>query len=286
VQIAPRYGPDPIITMDGDATAILEPLLRQRRRLAATVAAFDEEQWATPSRCEGWTAQDVIRHLIGVDQFWRLSIERGSAGAPTRYLAGFDPKATPATMVDGGRAADPHATRDEYLAAVDDLGALVESLSDEQWASTAESPVGHVSVSVVAHHGLWDCWIHERDILLPLGVEPVREPDEVRASLRYAAALGPGFSLQTGARDGGAIVIAATDPDDRLLVAVTDHVAVGPAPGASIAVDAQEEVLTADAVELLEALSVRGPWPATVSTQQRAFLGGLETVFETVQPAT
>ena len=51
---------------------------------------------------------------------------------------------------------------------------------------------------MVAHHALWDCWVHERDIVLPLGLPTAIEPDEVRACLRYAAALSPAFAISSG----------------------------------------------------------------------------------------
>ena len=94
----------------------------------------------------------------------------------------------------------------------------------------AEAPPGHLSVSVVAHHALWDSWVHERDILVPLGVVPAVEADEVAACLRYAAALAPAVALNGGAVAAGRLAITASDPDLDLLVEVGDAVARRPGP--------------------------------------------------------
>ena len=52
-------------------------------------------------------------------------------------------------------------------------------------------------MSDVLHHALWDAWIHERDVLLPLGVSPTEEPDEVAALLDWRVlALQPLRKLQ------------------------------------------------------------------------------------------
>ncbi len=63
----------------------------------------------------------------------------------------------------------------------------------------------------VAHHALWDAWIHERDIAVPLGLSATEEPDEVLACLRYVAALGPAFALTADRARRGALVVDAGD---------------------------------------------------------------------------
>lgn len=35
----------------------------ERASLATDLASLSEEQWATPSQCEGWTVRDVIAHM-------------------------------------------------------------------------------------------------------------------------------------------------------------------------------------------------------------------------------
>src|SRR6187402_199779 len=99
MQLTPRYGSDPIITLDGSPSAIAAPAVRQRRRLAATLASFTDEQWAHPSRCEGWSSRDVIVHLDSTNAFWAFSAAEGLRGEPTRFLTTFDPVTSPAQLV-------------------------------------------------------------------------------------------------------------------------------------------------------------------------------------------
>jgi uncharacterized protein (TIGR03083 family) len=278
MEIAPRYDGDPIVTVDGDPAAVAEPFLRQRRRLAATLGTFTAEQWATQSRCDEWRVQDVVAHLTGTDGFWAASIKAGLAGAPSTYLAGFDPKATPAAMVDAVRAAPPAETLSGFLAATDALCDLVSSLDDAGWRARAESPAGHVGMSAVVHHALWDAWIHERDVSLPLGLGPEEHDDEILASLRYAAVLSPMFALQTGNDRTGALVLEVDKPSARVVVTVDGAVRVGDGDAPADAV-----VLRGGAVELLEALSVRAPLPHAVPDDQAWLVDGLTRVFETAQ---
>jgi uncharacterized protein (TIGR03083 family) len=279
MQLAPRYGTDPLVRIDGAPGAVGVPLLRQRRRFAAAVRALSPAQWATPSRCDGWRVQDVVAHLTTVDQFWNLSIASGLAGSPTRILAAFDPKATPAALVDAVRDTGPDETQAAYLEACEALCSTVESLDDDGWKALAESPAGHVSVAAAAHHALWDSWVHERDVLTPLGLDQVEEDDEVVAGLRYAAALGPALALQTSTARPGTIVLEVTRPAARVVVTVGDavHVGDGDAPADAL-------VLTGDAVDVLEALSVRAPWRQPIPAEHAWLLAGLTDVFETAPP--
>ena len=48
---------------DGDPAAIGQLIVGQRRRFGAALAALSDEQWAHPSRCEGWSARDVALHM-------------------------------------------------------------------------------------------------------------------------------------------------------------------------------------------------------------------------------
>lgn len=220
--------------------------------------------------------QDVVAHITSTDRFWAASVNGGVAGTPTRFLAGFDPKATPAALVDAVRDVPPDEALAGFVDATEALCGVVESLDDAGWHATAESPAGHVGMSAVLHHALWDAWIHERDILLPLGTTPPVEPDEVLCSLRYAAALSPGFALQADTAPGaGVLGLEVTAPDASIVVAVGDHVDVRDG-----AVSDGALVLRRDAVELLEALSVRVPLTADVPPDQAWLLSGLRDVFE------
>ena len=271
--LSPRYGVTPLLTLDDDPAAIGVPLIRQRRRLAETLGRLSEEQWSHPSRCDGWSALDVAIHLSSTNSFWEASIGSGVAGTPTEILASFDPVATPAQMV---ATSDQGATDvvEAFAASTESLAALVAELAPCDWELLAEAPPGHVSVSAVAHHALWDSWIHERDILLPLGEAPAEEPDEIIASLRYVASLAPGLALTRGAARSGGFDVTASEPDTSFHVSIGSDVAVTDGAAGS------DFVLAGKAVDLLEALSVRAPLDQAVPVDLEWAFSGLRTVFD------
>ncbi len=274
--LTPRYDGPTIMAMDGPPGRVGEAFVRQRRRMQEELASLTDEQWQHPSRCAGWTAQDVVAHLIGTNEFWHGSMVAGIAGSPTRILAGFDPAATPPLMVEPMRSMTPREVLDQLSDTNAALFGVVEALDADSWSTVAESPPGHVPIDLLAHHALWDSWVHERDVLLPLAITPPDEPDEVVACLRYAAALGPALLATSETGGGGTFVIEATDPSAHVVIEVGTTVSVrdevGP-PGAP--------KLTGRSVDLVEALSIRAPIEASVPAAWRSLFAHLARVFDT-----
>lgn len=274
MQLTPRYGSDPIITLDGPPSAVAAPVIRQRRRLAAVLSSLDDAQWAAPTRCDGWSVRDVVLHLDSTNGFWAYSMTSGLRGEPTEVLASFDPVATPALLVAAEGDVSGTAALERLQRSTEALVELWDSLDDAGWATTAEAPPGHVTISALAHHALWDSWIHERDILLPLGIEQEVVEDEVAAALRYVAALAPAFGVSVATSNQGVLAIAATRPDLSFHVTVDGHAAVREG-------DAHADLrLEGDAVELLEGLSLRRPLDREIPSEAAWLVAGLATAFD------
>lgn len=274
MQLTPRYHGDPLISIDGPPDAVLGPTVRQRRRMVELLRTLDERQWAAPTRCSGWSVRDLVVHLDSTNTFWAFSVGAGRAGTPSTFLADFDPVASPAQLV--ARSQDrPEAVLASFEASTDALEGLLEGLTPEQWGTIAEAPPGHVAVTAVVHHALWDSWVHERDVTLPLGLPTTVEDDEVAAVLRYAAALGPALHLSLHGPRRGALALEATAPGVELTVEV--HETVHVRDGITGAPDA---TLRGAAVDLAEALSVRAPAVEGLPPEAAWMTAGLEEVFE------
>jgi uncharacterized protein (TIGR03083 family) len=273
--LTPRYDDASFLRLDLPLPDVATALVGQRQRLAAQLGDLDADQWATQSRCEAWSVRDVIAHLVSTNQFWTFSLRAALAGEPTRFLTTFDPVATPVELVGAAAQQSAEEVRAAFVETNDALAGVVAGIDEAGWSSIGEAPPGHVPLRAVALHALWDSWVHERDILLPLGLAPVEEPDEVVACLAYAAALSPAFVVASGSTRAGAIAVEATHPDTQLVVEVGAAVRVreGEVPDGALR-------LTGPAVDLLEALSFRGPLPCPVPADQAWLLEGLAEVFD------
>ncbi|MBX3285468.1 MAG: maleylpyruvate isomerase family mycothiol-dependent enzyme [Actinobacteria bacterium] len=279
MQLTPRYDAPPVARFVDPPTDLAVPLGRQRRRLGHLLDGLDADQWATPSRCEGWTVRDVIAHLVGADRFWAVSARAGLAGEPTRYLVGFDPVATPAAMVAGTSEQAPAEVLADYHRACDDLLDALADLEPEQWQLIAEGPPGHLQMQGIVRHALWDGWIHERDVALPLGVTPDQEADELAAVLEYAIALGPGLQATLGSERTGTLAAVADELDDAVVVEIGPTVTIGrrPTPDGT-------PTLRGGAVDLIEGLSLRAPFAPDLADEDRWMVEGLAVAFDQAPP--
>ncbi len=283
MQLRPRYDGPAVIDLDDVAENPSAAVLRQRSRLAAVLVGLSDEEWAAPSRCRGWSVQDVIEHLVGVNRYWAHSVEEGLKGTPTRLLTDFDPVSVPASMVDAARGRPPSATLDAFASTNDRLTELWSSLDEAEWSTVAEAPPGHLALRAVAVHALWDSWIHERDVLLPLSRVQQVEADEVELTLAYAAAIGPAFRI-TATADArtGTLAVIAHHPEITLHVDQDEVVRVRRGLLRSSA-----PTVEGDAVRLAEGFSRRGPQPA-ITDEDRWLIAGLEEAFDDgpAQPAS
>lgn len=275
--LSPRYTGPTIVSIEGDPCDLLAPLIRQRTRLAETAATFTDQQWAVQSRCQAWSVRDVIAHLAGINPLYVASAVAGLAGEPTRMMPHFDPATSPPQMVDAMEALSPAEVLALFNSTNEELFAMVESWGSQEWSTTAESPLGEVPIRLLMSHALWDSWVHERDILIPLGIEPEVASDEVVASLRYVAALTQGFAFGAGMECQGEFGIEATDPDFHCVMSVDDSVRVRlERPDESM------PVLRGDAVALTEILSTRAPLPQNAPSEWHQLRRALEVTWDLV----
>jgi uncharacterized protein (TIGR03083 family) len=275
MELKPRYDVPDYLRFEGTLSDPSVTMLRQRRRLASTLADLDDAQWAAASRCDEWSVQDVIAHLVTTNQFWAISIMAGRNGEPTRILDGFDPVASPAQMVDDVRSVPATKVLERFVESTDGIAHAVAGLDDDGWSTIGEAPPGHIPLRGVALHALWDSWIHERDIVLPLGLTPVEEADEIADCLRYAGALSPAFAVAYGSTRRGSILIETTDPEVRVVVDVGESIVVHDGDPATDPLH-----LTGPAVALLEWLSYRAPLTQSVPDEHRWMFDGLARAFD------
>ncbi|HYB16637.1 MAG TPA: maleylpyruvate isomerase N-terminal domain-containing protein [Streptosporangiaceae bacterium] len=279
MKIRPRYGTDPLITYEGDPAAVAAPAVRQRLRLARTLAGFGSAEWEAPSRCAGWANRDVIVHLASANRFWAHSISQARRGTPSQVLADFDPVATPAGLV--AAAGNPPAAEvlDAYVTSTRTLVDLLGSLTSGEWTMLGETPLGHVSVSALVRHALWDAWVHERDITLGVGLVPAVQADEVDAALRCAAALGPAFGILLGDLGDQRLAATVTTQDPAIGFTIKAgravRVTADIAPAVPVAVHGC-------AVDVLEGLSLRAP--LHLEPEWQWLTAGLTHAFEARPP--
>ncbi len=180
-----------------------EPFRRHRERFLAALASLSDDEWAATTRCEAWSAKEVCCHLVTADGFWALTLEGRHAAEPSTYLRGFDPTTSPDGVIGSLRERPPAAVLDALTASTAALAEALAAVGEDEWSLLSESPFGHVPVRAVAAHSLWDSWLHERDVLVPLGRPPAVDAEELLTAAAFTLFLG---GVQGGVLDDPAPV--------------------------------------------------------------------------------
>lgn len=214
--------------------------------LRATWSALDgvatsltPEQWAAQSLCPDWTAQGVLVHATTIEQ----------------VLVGWKPGGDAPFAAVGPTHAEltalaPDALLARFRRVVGERTAELDAMTDDDFATPGPTPVGPGTYGRFMAIRVFDNWVHERDIRVPLGLAgddtgPAAEMslDEVQLSLGYIV------GKKIGLEDGKGIAFEINGPVfRRMLVKVDGRAAVTkelPNPDATLTTDSLTFMLLA-----------------------------------------
>lgn len=148
------------------AAEIVDMWRQQRDRLAATLDELPRREWAFGTRCRSWSVADVVAHLA--DGARRMTSVLQARGEEETFRD-IDPRTVPAEWIAGGERTPAVLLADyrEWTDRLFDLGRALESLRSAfgVWAPYRRI----IPWQLFMVHGLFDHWLHERDVLTQLG---------------------------------------------------------------------------------------------------------------------
>src|SRR5262245_3007456 len=147
--------------------AVAAALANHRQRMLALVRTFDDDQWQMQSRCSEWTVHDVVRHLADVANM-DTALQRGQG--PRNADGRIDPRNDPAVWLEASRGQTPVETVAAFEAAAGDEQSVLKQRIHDGGDELLPGPYGPLHWSSFASHLFWDAWLHERDIVVPLGL--------------------------------------------------------------------------------------------------------------------
>jgi uncharacterized protein (TIGR03083 family) len=199
-----------------DKTSTVELLREEFRQLAAVSEPLDATQWDTPTCLPGWSVRDVMSHIIGV--------ESGLLGdsAPTVDVSHLTHMKNPiAEANEVWVEANRDLSGDQVLARFVDVTsrrlAALDALDQADFDAPSWTPAGRDETygrfMRIRHY---DCYLHEQDIRLALGLAP-RETAADLASALDEVATGIGYIVGRRAAmpEGARVAIVLTGPVPR-----------------------------------------------------------------------
>lgn len=170
---------------NADDVALVDLLARVWDDVFALCDGLTEGEWQTMTDCPGWTVQDNVAHLIG--------IESTILGIPTPEVDVAD---APHVRNDLGRMneqwVEHHRSRpgpevlDELRTIADRRLADLRALDAEGFEADAWTPVGPGTVRDLIPFRIYDTWSHEQDIRNALGRPANLDSDVAAFCLRRA----------------------------------------------------------------------------------------------------
>ncbi len=160
-------------------------------RFEALVRGIDPADWDRPSRCAGWTAGDVARHVVG--QF---------ADVVSARFDGLGTDEVTQREVDERAGRTPTEVADELRELRPQLAAMLALFDDDAWATPA--PGGATGTLGQGVEALWsDTILHADDVRAAVG-DPTPADAPVTAAVSHVAdMLGyAGWEPSTIALDG------------------------------------------------------------------------------------
>jgi len=207
-----------------DKAAAVDLLRHEYRALADLGADLTPEQWDTPTCLPGWTVRDVLSHVIGA--------ESGLLGdpAPSVDVSHLTHMRNPIAeanevWVEALRGTSGPDMVGRLAAVTGRRLALLDAMTQEEFDAPSWTPAGRDETygrfMRIRHY---DCYLHEQDMRLALGL-PARETPEDLASALDEVATGLGYIVGRRAAlpKGSRVRIDLTGPVPRTYLVQVDE---------------------------------------------------------------
>lgn len=218
-------------------TETIENLNRCFDDLEGLLDDLSDADWGVQSLCPDWTVRGVVEHLAGVEYVLAGWLPTEDDDKPP-----FEKVEELAAEAKGLSNAELAAETKRILAA---RRADLASTTDEVFARASMTPVGPGTYHRFMDIRVFDFWVHQRDMTVPLGRTtddsgPAAETalDEVHGSIGYIV------GKRIGLPDGMSIAIHVTGPVERDIYAVVDGRAARVDELAEPSVELTADVLT------------------------------------------
>ncbi|MCO5993302.1 maleylpyruvate isomerase family mycothiol-dependent enzyme [Actinoallomurus rhizosphaericola] len=200
----------------------------EAERLDRFFSGLKDDDWARPSRCEGWTVRDVLAHLAGEEDYNHACLDDDLEGLWTRLekngvsgLAGFND-----WCVRTRRSMPVEEVLDEWRTRNGDTRRRMRDLGRDARLPTMAGPY---PVGLQAFHYASEYATHGDDVGVP--VDDARERTAWRVVVGRFALEEKGSPVEAAEDDDGDLVVRTPQALGRLTPAEFVDATVGRLPG-------------------------------------------------------
>jgi len=187
------------------------------RSIDSLCTSLTETGWKTPTDCPGWSVQDQVSHLGGVESAILGTPGPTHTPADTGHVRN-DVGQNNEVLVDWRRSWPGQRVLEEFRELTGQRLKILRSMSDDDFAVETQTPVGPGTVAEFVRIRIFDAWVHEQDMRRALGNPGELEgPVAVHSIGRVARAMPFVVARKSQAPDGTTVVFDITGAAGRLL---------------------------------------------------------------------
>ena len=126
-------------------------------------SGLTEAQWKTQTACPGWSVQDIMSHLIGIERQMMGLESTAHRSEPREYVKNAIGQSNE-NEVDARRSLAGAQVLSEWADIAERRTMELQAADESYFATAARTPIGPGSVADFLQLRALDCWIHEQDI--------------------------------------------------------------------------------------------------------------------------
>mgnify|MGYP001392134940 CR=1 FL=1 len=190
----------------------LDALRAQRAEVAGLLEGLTAEDWATPSRCAGWSVADVVIHLAQTEELALATLQDNFDQHLHDVLSEFRTAADVDEGADLLVAAERGRPSTEVLAWWSDVSArVIDAFAARAPRDRVGWVAGTLTARTLAATRMTEHWIHAGDIAGPLGID-IAPTDRLRLTARLAWRTLPYAFESAGRHLDGPVALHLTGP--------------------------------------------------------------------------
>lgn len=190
--------------------------------LDALLSSLDEDAFAAPTACPGWSVSDVVAHITGTELMMAGEAAPAVEVPDLAHLRNDIGRANEAWIIER-RSWNPAQIVDEFRSVVDRRTSELAVLTQDDIDAASWTPAGHATLGRFLQIRVFDTWIHELDIRDAVGEAGHESGPAVRRTL---AEIGNGLGFVVGkkaaAPDGSWVRIELPGPEGVAYNVVVD----------------------------------------------------------------
>jgi uncharacterized protein (TIGR03083 family) len=222
-------------------------------------AALDERQWKLPTDCPGWSVQDNLAHILGIES---VILGRSEPGVDLPDLPHVknDLGRSNEVWVESFRALPGAEVLERFRETAALRLGMLRSFTAADWAAPSWTPVGEGTVADLIPFRVLDSFVHELDMRRALAEPADMESPSAQLALgRLRGILGVIVGSRLRPPDGTRVAFVVEGPGGFVEVyAMQDGRAVAIEPVPSPLGDAVDAALHMDADTFVRLIGGRG----------------------------